>query len=269
MSAPELTAAQKREFVALCDAYRAVSGNFKYSGHSNAHDATRNAYAGGLETALRNGKFQVNCALLAQLLYMGRSAADFCDLTSYSNQITKAFNWGYYFAFPHRRVHRRIDNTASVSSVTMRNTSRPPNSAPGSTVYDAATWTRDTYALAGDMAFELWAIGCEIPYAQIQPGDIAFVADRNWVDMGNGRQSFRRITHVMACCGISIVNGFKHPVWIDSTAQSPVGRCSTGTGYTLPAMALAAQYELHIVMCARHPAAFGLGGNVPERIETI
>lgn len=266
----ELKKAQKEQFVKLADDYRAISKNFIYTGYDRQNDGTRNMYAGDLETATRNGKFRLNCATFAQFLLMGRSAEDFSRLDRYNNRITKAFKWGYYFQFPHRRVYRAVSCLETRSSALMKNVSWPNNADPGSNSYDSATWTRATFSLAGDMAFELWALGCEIPFGEVQIGDIAFVSDRNWVDRGNLRMSFRNISHVMICVGISTTaDGFDHPIWIDSSQETVIGRHTTGGGYTVPAMALSAQYELNIVMCARNPAALGFGGNVPEKIAEV
>lgn len=267
---PELTAEQKQAIQELEASYRGILGNFIYTGYSKAKDATRNTYAGDLAQAQRGGKFNINCALLAQLLMMGRSAADFSDLKSYSSQVTKAFDWGYYFAFPHRRVYRAVSALANPAAAVMKNVSYPPDSDYASGSYDAQSWTRATLSLAGDMAFELWALGCEIPFGEVQVGDLAFVSERGWPEKGNLRMSYRNITHVMSCVGISTTaDGFRHPIWMDSSVESPIGRHTTGAGFTAAAMALSAQYELHIVMCARHPAAFGLGGNVPDAITEV
>ena len=105
MSTPTLTTAQKTALHNLMKQYfNNASSTFLYEG-----TARRESYATPSKTSTDtplNGcmdsstnKYFLNCAIFAQMVWMGRNISDFTSNASPVNSITKAFDWGYYFDF--------------------------------------------------------------------------------------------------------------------------------------------------------------------------
>ena len=131
---------------------------------------------------------------------------------------------------------------------------------------------------AANMAEELYGMGCEVPYSEIDVGDLVFFKSSDISNDFRNRSTdddddaminrlFRHISHV------GIVREFDidgYPVISDCTNayEYPIviGRTSMGSDDKFSRVK--ASYERNnVVMVARHPAAFGLGGNVPAEFE--
>lgn len=125
------------------------------------------------------------------------------------------------------------------------------------------------------MAEELHALGCEVPYSQIDIGDLVFfrITDlsddfrnksNNSDDDALANRSFRHITHV----GIVYdIDKYGYPVIADCTdsySDPIILSKTTITSSDIFGATKAAHERNNVVMVARHPAVFGFGGNVPE-----
>lgn len=236
---PTLTSTQKAQLKSLCDDYYAIRSNFTYGGNTRDNFMTTGS--------------SLLCGTFAQMIYMGRSASDF--IGTYANVITKAFDWGYYFDFPiAKRCYGVVkpDNSRYGFSF-MANANYSFNSFSGS---------NRTFMMAADMAAELYNMGCEIPRSEVQVGDLLFYCDSANNNMSLETQlNFRHISHVAIVYDID-AEGFV--TTIECTLYSPP---IVKTGLKLDdteARVRAGFYENAIVMCARHPAAYGKGGNVPN-----
>lgn len=146
------------------------------------------------------------------------------------------------------------------------------------TVESEGTSTPLGFDGAANMAEELYVMGCEVPYSEIDIGDLVFFRNADISDdfrntstsddddaMSN--RLFRHISHV------GIVFDFDskgYPIISDCTDAYSypivIGRTSLESSDTFSKVK--ASYERNnVVMVARHPAAFGLGGNVPTEFE--
>lgn len=272
-SLPSLSTAQKAQIRSLVDDYYNSASLFYYDG-----TARRQCYAyttsGDISTTnLTNckntdGAYYLNCGLFTQMVWMGRNIADFT--TTPSNAITTAFDWGYYFDF--LLAQNAFGTTKSSGDYYHGNTYE----ANGSTYFIS-------FDNAAAMAAELYYKGYEIPYSKCEIGDLIFYRATSISDESTDeleQTSFRYITHV----GIvyDIIDGT--PIIAECTsagtyANGCIGRCgvtttsyttSTGASKTLGALGLTRGAGLtnRIVMCARHPAAFDVAGNVPSTFTT-
>ncbi len=102
-----------------------------------------------------------------------------------------------------------------------------------------------TFDNASAMADELHRKGYEIPYGQADVGDLVFYrADSNV----NSDGTFT----IMECTNAYTAN---------------IGKCgiSTASGVTTFGLVRGSNLNYRVEMCARHPAAYGHGGNVPSK----
>ena len=127
---------------------------------------------------------------------------------------------------------------------------------------------------AANMAEELHALGYEVPYSEMEIGDLVFfksqdISDdfRNKSEKSNDdalvNRLFRNISHV----GIVYDFNSGYPVIADCTDSytnpNVIGRTSMASSSAFAR--IKASYERNnVVMVARHPAAFGKGGNIPS-----
>lgn len=266
---PVLSTDQKTQIKSLMDDYYGIASKFIYDG-----TARRQCYAyttaGDISTtSLKNcmdssNKYYLNCGLFAQMVWMGRKTSDFT--TAPSKSITQSFNWGYYFDF--------------LLATNAFNVKKSDGSYYSGNTYESGS---NTYLISFDnaasMASELFYKGYEIPYSKCDIGDLVFYRSESISDAHNDvleQTSFRYITHVGVV--YEIVDGT--PIIAECTSAGTysngcIGRCgvtttayktSNNTSKTLGALGLTRGAGLtnRIVMCARHPAAFGVAGNVPS-----
>ena len=265
-SAPSLKPAERQAIVDLAVAYQTNRSLFYYD-----TTTTRNNYA-GKSTLVVDGKCAIDCSTFAQLVWMGRSATDFNSPDDYSNSITKAFDWGYYFDFKNRGVYGLQPGPDSyygfnnpLGSPTYEN-SYSFNSYYSANSNNPKKQVFNTYMYANDMAEELERLGCAIPVNELQAGDLVFTKvpvsaiTNNFADI-----AYKGITHVAIVRSITD----SQITFIESGSVSyPIS--SVGTSFNNDFDKCRATFLLNnIVMCARHPRAFNIGSNVPSAITTI
>lgn len=288
---PSLTDAQKEQMKALMDAYvaTATSSNiWKYVG-----EHTRNDYAASITTKA-DGLIKSNCETFAQNIWMGRSVDDYKKST-YSSNVTKSFNWGYFFEFLYRGAYnlKYAADASNPSRVLWPGFTRVNsgdyigsysyNSHYDASVSDPQKQSPESWMVAGDMAYELMLMGCEISAHEMQVGDMLFfraASLQDGVADAFQHQQFRNISHVGLCYGFDTAgrpivcectNGWNDPIMItgigdDCEALLPTGHSDNRWVWT---RARAAALGRRLVMVARHPAAFGRDSNVPSKITVI
>lgn len=288
---PSLTDAQKEQMKALMDAYVATATSpniWKYVG-----EHTRNDYAAS-STTKADGLNKSNCETFVQNIWMGRDVNDYKEST-YTSSVTKAFNWGYFFEFLYRGAYnlKYAADASNPSRVLWPGFTRVNsgdyigsysyNSHYDSSVSDPQKQSPESWMVAGDMAYELMLMGCEISAHEMQVGDMLFyraASLQDGVADAFQRQQFHNISHVGLCYGFDTAgrpiicectNGWNDPIIItglgdDCEALLPTGHSDNRWVWT---RTRAAALGRRLVMVARHPAAFGLGSNVPSRITTI
>lgn len=265
-SYPSLTAEEKQQIVDLCNDYFDKRTQFSYGG-----TRFRNQYVN--TDCISNNKFLINCGVFAQFIWMGREASDF-DLSAYTNQIHKAFNWGYYFDFA---IHKAIYGLAKASSGTdaqkyygyQTPTDVDPYAFNAYTENGAMVWR--SFMAAADLAEELYNMGCEVPRRAAEVGDLVFYRGPEYSGMTLETQlNFRNISHVGVITDIDYLGSGRMRT-TEVTFRSDLGTVAhlslnesdnsdkTRAGF----------YENRIVMIARHPHAFGIPTNVPDFITAI
>lgn len=254
-SIPELTNKQKLEMQDLMGDYLLNKSKFVYDGsfrrESYAYPNSVSTLNGSINGCMYKGKYIMNCGLLAQMVWMGRSISDYTSTPT--KHITTDFDWGYYFKFL----------SAQVAYGVKKNTS---------TFYKDNTYINDggdrafiTFDNAAAMAQELYKIGCEIPYAQADIGDLVFYRSTDVSDGstdGLEQSSFRYITHVGIVYN-KTDDGILTILESSSAYSACIGKSGLGDDVTTFGNIRGAGQEQRIVMCARHPVAFGMGYNVP------
>lgn len=268
---PELTYQQRAALHNLALAYyNARATTFRYD-----WDAEHTWYA---NNRCWNGThFNLCCATFIEMVWMGRSVNDFKGKTgsTYSNAITKAFDWGYCFQFKDRtniggyakrnsagaitgyyKYNRPLDTDEYSYSV---NTSYNADYVDDSARPNAQGF--NCFMFAHDMAKELWHLGCEIPFSELAVGDLLFIGQK-WDEpvedyLFTQNKYFRGITHVAM---VYQKDGEKLTL-IDCTDE-------VGANYTIVTSVETHSSEIstraraismlqNVVMCARHPAAWG------------
>lgn len=257
---PRLSDNEKEQILTLCDEYYNNRDRFTYFG------STRDSYAGQscFKTVDGEKYFDLVCSTFAQFIWMGRSISDF-NIDNYTPDITKEFNWGYYFEFLlAQRTYgvKKPDGT------------RYGMSADGLYSYNSYGTSENNQSnmhllTASDMAQELYTFGFEIPRSQLDVGDLVFYRHPTYDDMGLQCQlQFRNISHVAVVVDTNYQNsGYMLTIECLSGEDPCIVKQSVIMADNQRALR-AAFYEKRIVMCARHPHAFGKGGNVPSKITT-
>lgn len=259
-SIPALDDSQKFELQDLMTEYFNNKSLFVYDGSfrrsSYAYPKSVNTLNGTIEGCMYNGKYVMNCGLLAQMIWLGRDIKDFSAKTP-TAEIHTMFDWGYYFQFKAKKVAYGIKKNAS-------------------TYYSDNTYINDygnkvfiTFDNAAAMAQELYAMGCEIPYSQADIGDLVFYRSKDVSDGetdGLEQSSFRYITHV----GIVYDRADDGTLTImesSSAYKACIGKSGLGDDVTAFGNVRGAGQEQRVVMCARHPVTLGKGGNVPSKFD--
>lgn len=299
---PQLSDTQKEQLKQLMDEYLSIRKNNSYIfTYQGSH--TRNAYAEASTAASSTGKAKVNCETFAQLIWMGRSPHDFMDMASYSPTITKSFNWGYYFDFPLRNAYN-VKYPKLVSGSYWPGFYNPVSSdywgdwdSDGNIKNFAESYSYGSYydndvvsddqkqwplsfMDAGNLAMECIINGWDIPLSEVQIGDMLFMRSPSLTD---GRSDdfhnkvYEHISHAALCYG---KDSLGLPILIESTDGWNDTIMCTGLGPKCESIlpnnhsesrwawtrARTADLLSRIVLCARHPAAFGIASNVPEII---
>lgn len=256
---PSLSAEQKAQIAALMDDYMSNKSLFTYNGtyrresYAYANTSDGSNINGCIEAD--TGKYFLNCGLFAQMVWMGRAISDYTATPT--TAITKAFDWGYYFDF--LEAKRAYGVTRSDGSYYGHNTF----------VNDAGTTKFLSLDGAAVMAKELFRKGYEIPYSDVEVGDLVFYRKRNISDNSEDdfeQGVFRYISHVGIVYSVDPVYG---PMIYESTDafSSGMGKFGLGDDVSAYGNVRAVDLETRVCMAARHPAAWGNGGNVPSNFE--
>jgi len=232
---------------------------FLYNGgcrrESYAHPnsiSSENGYS--TEGCIYNGKYITNCGVFAQMIWMGRSIVDYTPTPR--NIITKDFDWGYYFDFLQCRraygVTKANGNKYNYNSYIGNDGQKYLISLDG----------------ASYMAEELYEKGYEIPYSELDIGDLIFYRGSSISDGDDDdleQSSYRYISHVAVVYDINEYG----PVTMESATAyiAAIGVAGMGDEFSTFQNVYTAGRGRKIVMCARHPAAWGRGGNVPNKFE--
>lgn len=256
---PSLSSTQKAQMVSLMDDYMNNKSLFTYNGtyrresYAYANTSDGSDINGCVE--VDTGKYFLNCGLFAQMVWMGRAISDYT--TTPTTAITKAFDWGYYFDF--LEAKRAYGVTRADGSYYGHNTF----------VNDAGTTKFLSLDGASVMAKELFRKGYEIPYSEVEVGDLVFYRKRNISDASEDdfeQSAFRYISHVGIVYSVDPVYG---PMIYESTDAftSGMGKFGLGDDASAYGNIRAVDLETRVCMAARHPAAWGNGGNVPSNFE--
>lgn len=262
---PELSTEQKNAIKSLADDYLGAVDNFTYYSSATINDYVTQT------RAMRNGKYKICCSLLAELLWMGRSADDYASLENYTNEITKEFDWGYNFAFADRPLYGLKPQDGYYGFYNQFADEGYAGSYSWNSYYSSAATSLykqvfNPFLYANDMAKEMERLGYTVSMPELQTGDLiftqypAFDPKKDTFDA----VAYKHISHVAIVyektdSSIAIIEST--PRFTDAIHLSR----STGTDEEKVRIG----YLLNTAVCfARHPAAWGNGGNVPQSIET-
>ena len=262
---PELSAEQKSAIKSLADDYLDSVANFTYYSSATINDyVTRTK-------AMRNGKYKICCSLLAELLWMGRSVDDYASLENYTNEVTKEFDWGYNFAFADRPLYGLKPQDGYYGFYNQFADEGYAGSYSWNSYYSSVSTSLykqafNPFLYANDMAKEMDRLGYTVPVSELQTGDLIFTQYPAFDPKNDTFDAiaYKHINHVAIVyektdSGIAIIEST--PRFTDAIHLSR----STGTDEEKVRIG----YLLNTAVCfARHPAAWGNGGNVPQSIET-
>lgn len=199
--------------------------------------------------------YVLNCGLFAQMIWMGRDITDFTEhLGADAKNILKinpykGFDWGYYFDFLSAKKIYRLKNPKTGS------------------LYKGLYYTKAdddgklhsysvTFDNAAAMAQELYNLGCEIPYADAEVGDLVFYRGEDLND-GNKDEiearAFRNISHVAIV--YSVTNKNIRVIECTTGYTYAIGSCSITSTSSSFQRARSGFLGYRVAMCARHPAA--------------
>lgn len=298
---PVLTTEQKNQIQALAKSYFDV-GYSTTSREATFHydtNVVRNDFANSRCHNPRGkcDSFALCCNTFVEMVWMGRAVSDFFGKTkdTYSNNITKAFDWGYYFDFNDRKriggLFSRNENGEIVGYYSFKNPNEDKtnfkNSYSTNSYFDYSltdseairakfpklNWFRP-FMHANDVAQELYRMGCEIPFEELDIGDLVFTRPRHELDTEAetffNNMCWKNIGHVVMVYDKAADGTLK---FIDCTNHyDDYRQCiyTSSTGYTEPGndfytaedgyifyTSKAIEIMSNIVMCARHPAAWG------------
>jgi len=298
---PELTATQKQEIQQLCQDYLDNAARFEYAyGHTSNDWAD---YTGaGTQTNPYKTKalvkidennqtiWKVNCNTLVQNIWMGRNVSDYVDKTSnafsasfsdatntntYTPYVNQAFDWGYFCDFPLRELLGNLvpNDSSYYGYIQPEGTdvnSYSINSYYSSTSTNAHHQVFKSFLAANDLARRLWEIGCEIPAADMDIGDLVFTKELGQVSDTDlqffyDQACWRNISHVMIVID-KTAKGL--PIFLESADSPSTGYIRTleplkwtQTSDSAPANIIqglnwGARMQ-SICMVARHPVAYG------------
>ena len=282
---PTLTDEQKMALQALMDDYYNNRGTFYYEFTHN-----RNAFtAGSTCYTAAKGKFKQCCATFVQNIMMGRSVSDFVgkNASTYSPNITKTdvTAFGYYFDFKYRKYLYGLTDTDEDGNPVYYGYNQPnDDNYEGSYSYNsyyhpdsknANKQNFNGFCNANDMARELYEMGCEIPFAELDVGDIIFTLDNDLSDNSSmyNFHAWRNIYHVGMVYDVKQIDASSKEIYyIECTSYFDVDNrpiekpflSSTQMDLRFKAFKLTED----MAFCARMPIAFGYEPNVPSKITT-
>lgn len=282
---PTLTDEQKMAMQKLMDDYYNNKGTFFYEFTHN-----RNAFtSGGQCYDSTKGKFKQCCATFVQNIMMGRSVNDFVgkNASTYSANITKTpvSDFGYYFDFKYRKYLYGLTDTDENGNTVYYGYEQPnEDNYEGSYSYNsyyhpdskkANKQNFNGFCNANDMARELYEMGCEIPFSELDVGDIVFTYDN---DLSNDSSMFnftawRNIYHVAMVYDVKQIDASSKEIYyIECTSYFNVDTRPIEKPY-LSSSQMDLRFKAFkltedMAFCARMPIAFGYEPNVPSKITT-
>lgn len=282
---PTLTDDQKMALQKLMDDYYNNRSTFYYEFTHN-----RNAFTGGGQCYdSSRGKFKQCCATFVQHIMMGRSVNDFVgkNASTYSAKITKTdvSAFGYYFDFKYRKYLYGLTDTDESGSTVYYGYNQPnKDNYEGSYSYNSYYHPDSTkankqnfngFCNANDMARELYEMGCEIPFSELDIGDIIFTRDNDLSDNSSmlNFSAWREIYHVGMVYDVKQIDASSKEIYYIectsyfNTETRPIEKpFLTSTQMDLRFKAFKLTEDM--AFCARMPIAFGYKPNVPDKITT-
>lgn len=282
---PKLTDEQKMAMQSLMDDYYNNKGTFYYEFTHN-----RNAFtAGGTCYTSDKGKFKQCCATFVQNIMMGRSVNDFVgkNASTYSSNITKTAvsDFGYYFDFKYRKYLYGLTDTDESGATVYYGYNQPnANNFEGSYSYNSYYHPDSTrtnkqnfngFCNANDMARELYEMGCEIPFSELDVGDIIFTLDNDLSDNTSmlNFHAWRNIYHVGMVYDVKQIDASSKEIYyIECTSYFDVDNRPIEKPFLssdqMDLRFKAFKLTEDMAFCARMPIAFGYEPNVPDKITT-
>lgn len=282
---PTLTEDQKLAMQALMDDYYNNRGTFYYEFTHN-----RNAFtSGGTCYTADKGKFKQCCATFVQNIMMGRSVSDFVgkNASTYSANITKTAvsDFGYYFDFKYRKYLYGLTDTDENGNKVYYGYNQPnADNYEGSYSYnsyyhpDSKNTNKQNFngfCNANDMARELYEMGCEIPFSELDIGDIIFTLDNDLSDNSSmlNFHAWRNIYHVGMVYDVKQIDASSKEIYyIECTSYFDVDNRPIEKPF-LSSSQMDLRFKAFkltedMAFCARMPVAFGYEPNVPAKITT-
>ena len=282
---PSLTDEQKLALQSLMDDYYNNKGTFYYEFTHN-----RNAFtSGGQCYDSTRGKFKQCCATFVQHIMMGRSVNDFVgkNASTYSSKITKTAvsDFGYYFDFKYRKYLYGLTDTDDNGDTTYYGYVQPnEDNFEGSYSYNSYYHPDSTRAKkqnfngfvnANDMARELYEMGCEIPFSELEVGDIVFTLDNDLQDNSSmfNFVAWRNIYHVAMVYDVKQIDASSKEIYYIectsyfNTETRPIEKPFLSSSQ-MDVRFKAFKLTEDMAFCARMPIAFGYKPNVPNNITT-
>lgn len=282
---PTLTEEQKLALQSLMDDYYNNRGTFYYEFTHN-----RNAFtSGGTCYTSEKGKFKQCCATFVQNIMMGRSVNDFVgkNASTYSSTITKTpvSDFGYYFDFKYRKYLYELTDTDENGNKVYYGYNQPnADNYEGSYSYnsyyhpDSKNTNKQNFngfCNANDMARELYEMGCEIPFSELDVGDIIFTLDNDLSDNTSmlNFHAWRNIYHVGMVYDVKQIDASSKEIYyIECTSYFDVDNRPIEKPF-LSSSQMDLRFKAFkltedMAFCARMPIAFGYEPNVPSKITT-
>lgn len=280
---PSLTDEQKAAIQSLMDDYYNNRGTFYYEFTHNRSAFT----SGGQCYNSTKGKFKQCCATFVQHIMMGRSVSDFVgkNASTYSAKITKTAvsDFGYYFDFKYRKYLYGLTDTDENGDTTYYGYVQPnDDNFEGSYSYNSyyhPDSTRDKkqnfngFVNANDMARELYEMGCEIPFSELEVGDIVFTLDNDMQDNSSMYNfvAWRNIYHVAMVYDVKQIDASSKEIYyIECTSYFDTETRPIEKPY-LSSSQMDLRFKAFkltedMAFCARMPIVFGYKPNVPNTI---
>lgn len=280
---PVLTDEQKQALQALMDDYYNNKGTFYYEFTHN-----RNAFSAGSTCYTSSkSKFKLCCATFVQNIMMGRSVNDYVGKTSstYSPTITRTAvsDFGYYFDFKYRKYLYGLTDTDSDGNTIYYGYNQPnEDNFEGSYSYnsyyhpDSKNENKQNFngfCNANDMARELYEMGCEVPFSELDIGDIIFTLDNDLSDNTSmlNFHAWRNIYHVGMVYDVKQIDASSKEIYyIECTSYFDVDNRPIEKPFLsseqMDLRFKAFKLTEDMAFCARMPIAFGYESNVPNKI---
>ena len=274
---PPLTAGQKSEILNLISEYEERKNGITYD-----YDSTMLYFLDASDTYDSENKVRLCCDTFAELVWGGVSPDTFPAAGGdYTANIVKAFSWGYFASHMVRQrtfgLAQRDGGTISelygyraIDENTKKSYSYNTRYSASGDLPHSQRWLGGLGA--SDLANELYLGGYEIPASEADAGDLVFYQAPPYAAVSENNSTynlaFRQIFHVAVIT--KRINGFFEVAEVTSEdgGNGPVVRRSifSNNDYFC---ARSGYMQRYAIMFARHPAAYGVLGNVPSQFQDI